>query len=471
MSGTDAPAAAWLASGAASLTGLPAGPGLVPPPPLLARIAHLGAVAGIDPWAALTERAAVAGLRRAGQVSCGGGTRLLPAEDGWVAVSLVRPEDVDAVPAWLELDDASLVSLVAAAGGGPAGGGPAHGDPAGGGPADPGAGRPGRASGAEALWPRVAAVVAERPVRGLVERATLLGLPVAAVGEAAGPVTPVDPGGGDARGAVRGSHELPGRWTSLGPAALPVADADAPPLVVDLSSLWAGPLCARTLAGDGAVVVKVEATDRPDGARRGPALFYDRLHAGHRAVALDVATGEGRRALLDLVRAAEVVIEASRPRALAQLGIEPAALGPTGPRAWVSITGHGREGGAATRVGFGDDAAAAGGLVAPTTLGPAFVADAVADPLTGLVAAVAARAGVARGGRWLVDVPLATVAAWVAAHPDDDAADEVAATEWRAVADPPTPGPVGPAPARAPAVGADTAVVLAAVRDGTRLAR
>ena len=40
-------------------------------------------------------------------------------------------------------------------------------------------------------------------------------------------------------------------------------------MVVDLSSLWAGPLVGHLLLRAGARVVKVESTTRPDGARRG----------------------------------------------------------------------------------------------------------------------------------------------------------------------------------------------------------
>ena len=40
--------------------------------------------------------------RRGGRVSAGGATRLLPARDGWCAVTLSRPDDVDAVPALVE---------------------------------------------------------------------------------------------------------------------------------------------------------------------------------------------------------------------------------------------------------------------------------------------------------------------------------------------------------------------------------
>ncbi|GAB2869516.1 CoA transferase [Nocardioides pacificus] len=52
----------------------------------------------------------------------------------------------------------------------------------------------------------------------------------------------------------------------------------------------AGPLCAHLLGLDGARVVKVESTTRPDGARRGPAAFFELLHAGHAQLTLDLAT-------------------------------------------------------------------------------------------------------------------------------------------------------------------------------------
>ena len=109
------------------------------------------------------------------------------------------------------------------------------------------------------------------------------------------------------------------------------------------------------------------------------------------------------------------MIEASRPRALEQLGIDATALiTGDGPRAWVSITGHGRTGPEREWVAFGDDAAVAGRLVAWDDVGPVFCADAIADPTTGVVATVAALEALAAGGRHLLDVPLAGVAAHLA---------------------------------------------------------
>jgi crotonobetainyl-CoA:carnitine CoA-transferase CaiB-like acyl-CoA transferase len=183
-------------------------------------------------------------------------------------------------------------------------------------------------------------------------------------------------------------------------------------LVADLSALWAGPLCGDLLAGVGAHVVKVESTGRPDGARRGPAGFFDLLNGRKRSAALDFRTEQGARTLREIVQRADVVIEASRPRALSQLGVDAEQVVRSGrPQVWVSITGYGRAG---ERVAFGDDAAAAGGLVVWHEDSPMFCADAVADPLTGMTAAGACLEALAGGGRWLLDVSMAGVCAALA---------------------------------------------------------
>jgi crotonobetainyl-CoA:carnitine CoA-transferase CaiB-like acyl-CoA transferase len=121
-------------------------------------------------------------------------------------------------------------------------------------------------------------------------------------------------------------------------------------------------------------------------------------------------------ALARLVATADVVVEASRPRALEQLGIRARDLlaAGDGPWVWVSITGYGRAAPARDWVGFGDDAAVAGGLVVWDERGPCFCADAVADPTTGLAAAAATLMALRNGGRWLLDVSLAGTAAWLA---------------------------------------------------------
>lgn len=234
------------------------------------------------------------------------------------------------------------------------------------------------------------------------------------------------------------------------------------PLVVDLSSLWAGPLAASLLAMVGARVVKVESAQRPDGARGGHGGFFDLLNGGKESVTIDFSTSDGRAALRRLVASADIVIEGSRPRALAQLGIDADAAVAAGA-IWVSITGHGRGGAAGERVGFGDDAAVEAGLASAMAAGwgeAMFAGDAIADPLTGLHAALAAWAAWKTGTARLIALSLAGT---VAHALGTVGADQAMLADWQAIADR-DDAPLYPlrAAARVAApFGSDTAAVLA----------
>jgi len=385
----------WSASGAMGLSGRPDGPPLPVPVALPRTMAAAADMIGehtalaIDGPALLGERAALLGLTRNGPVSCGGGTRLLQASDHWIAISLAREDDRASVPAWLELDAMSV--------------------------------------DVEELWSIVTGEVRGRNALTLVEQAALLAMPVARLGE----VTPV----------ARIVERLPlqGGW-----APRRMRDCT----IVDLSSLWAGPLCASLLGLAGARVIKVESVTRPDGARRGEPSFFDLLHAGHESVALDFAVAGDIAALRALVDRADIVIEASRPRALAQLGL--AAEHTTGPKVWLTITGHGGDGGDSSRVAFGDDAAVAGGLVTIDQSGPCFCADAVADPATGVVAAAAVVDALARHDRSRIGVALSRTAAWLSGGPRTTLAGE----------GPTAPPRHRPIVGTAPELGADTDSVM-----------
>lgn len=396
----------WARSGAMALTGRADGPPVVAPAALAvaaardaARFAALarraGAKIALDGPALLGERAAIAGLVRNGRIAAGGGSRLLRSADGWVAVSLVRADDFASIPAWLEIaapEDA-------------------------------------------AAWACVAKGVRASATATLVERARLLGLAVA--GAATPPRVARRPCQIFARGDT--SARRPGDRA----------------LVVDLSSLWAGPLCAQLLQAAGAYVIKVESAARPDGARAGPAALFDLLNAGKRSVALDFATHAGRVALQRLLASADVVIEAARPRALRQLGIDAEALVAARPGlTWVSLTGYGRREPEAGWIAYGDDAAAAAGLALVAGRGddgPLFCADAIADPLAGLHAAVAALDAWLAGGGVGLDVSLRDVAAHaIACAPEPPCASGAAVARPRARAQ----------RGRARPLGADTAAVL-----------
>jgi crotonobetainyl-CoA:carnitine CoA-transferase CaiB-like acyl-CoA transferase len=239
-------------------------------------------------------------------------------------------------------------------------------------------------------------------------------------------------------------------------------------LVIDLSSLWAGPLCGQLLAEAGARVIKIESVSRPDPVRQAAPVLFDRLHARKESVALDFREAGDLERLRTLLLRADVVISSARPRAFVQLGLEPASIFAGNPSlVWVAITGHGWTGEGCNAVGFGDDAAAAAGLVAHDGAGrPLFAGDALADPLTGLAAAGGALEAIGRGGGLLVDASLVGAAGFVAsfAGPSDaglvfsegsawrvrsgDVTADVAAAEAR-----PTRGSARP-------FGADTTTVL-----------
>jgi hypothetical protein len=328
---------------------------------------QLGTLVEVDGPALLAERAAIVGLRRRGATSCGGAARLLVTADGWIALSLARDEDIDSVPAWLETP--MPITL-------------------------------------DAVWEAIANEIRGRSAAQLIERAVLLGMPASRLGEVAN--------GADAGGAFGADPAVVTTFGRAGPTR-------RAPVVVDLSSLWAGPLCANLVGLAGGRVIKVESSRRPDGTRLGSARFFDLLHGGHESVVLDFADAADLGVLHALVAGADMVIESSRPRAFARLGLAPATA--AGPSVWVSITAHGRTMVAADRIGFGDDAAVAGGLVTHDEDGPCFCLDAVADPLSGLVAAAAALEALASGTRVHVDVALSRAAAAAAGGPPTSASD------------------------------------------------
>lgn len=272
-------------------------------------------------------------------------------------------------------------------------------------------------------WAAVQAWAADSDVADVTEQARLLGLPVAALAE-----TPAEPPRVYPFGAATATR---------GPADL---------LVADLSAMWAGPLCGHLLARAGATVVKVESAARPDGARNGPQPFFDWMNAGKLSCEVDFDEPARLRALLDV---ADVVIESSRPAALMRRNLGPTDVAPRDGRVWLRITGHGTDDVRANWVAFGDDAAVSGGLVGADEDGPVFCGDALADPLTGLEAALAVVQSLRSGGGELIEMSMAAVAATYAAVPQG--AHERCAT---------TPLLTG----RAPALGADNSEVDELVR-------
>jgi hypothetical protein len=248
-------------------------------------------------------------------------------------------------------------------------------------------------------WDAVAHHLEWTPSEVAVDRAQLLGIPAAIAGE-------------------------PHRLRAVAEVRH-VARSAAPetPRVLDLSSLWAGPLCARLLGTLGANVVKAESPDRPDGARGGPPEFWARLNGGKVERTID------RDEMARFVQRADVVVTSARPRAIEHLDLDLEHEVRSRGLIWVAITGYGYFGEWSDRVAFGDDAAVAGGLAvcAGGVDAPVFVGDAPADPMAGLQGAATATALLQAGRGGMIDVSMRESIA--AALRDDDrypAEEEVA---------------------------------------------
>ena len=176
----------------------------------------------------------------------------------------------------------------------------------------------------------------------------------------------------------------------------------------------------RPLVAVGRAAVRASARGWPAGASsrwsrpagstapaRGPSAFFDLLHAGHESVALDFEREPGGGALRRLVDTADVVIESSRRAPSPNSASTPHEVARPPPGAHLGLDHRLRPvRPVGRRVAFGDDAAAAAGLVAMSDGGPVFCADAVADPWPVSTRRSARCASMLDGGGHLVDVAL-----------------------------------------------------------------
>jgi len=286
----------------------------------------------------LGERALLRETVRQGRLCAGGYGRLTDAVDGRIALNLVREDDWDLIPAWLE-DYAED-------------------------------------------WDGIETLVAQKETAYLVGRAAEIGLAVA-------------------------KDELPP---------------------------WAGPLATSLLGMTGAQVIKIESPTRPDGMRAGHQGFYDLLNAGKDCVALNFRDAEDLAKLKKLLQKADVVIEASRPRALRQLGIIAEEFVSQKPgKIWARLTAYGQS---ENRIGFGDDIGISAGLasIMERAHGEAcFVGDAIAAPVNGLHLALALQASLNQGGGCVIDLAMRNVLRYAMGDAPDDMAET--AKVWQAIAD------------------------------------
>lgn len=188
--------------------------------------------------------------------------------------------------------------------------------------------------------------------------------------------------------------------------------------VIDLSTVLAGPNCARYLADFGADVIKIERPDGGDSLRNmawrdpedGEGLWWRFVNRNKRTIALDLKNDEDRDVFLRLVDDADVLVENLRPGVLERLGFAPDVLHARNPKLVITrITGFGQTGPYASRPGFASIAESMGGVAAISgepNGDPMLPAFALTDEVTGLVGAFATMVALWSEQGQVVDVSL-----------------------------------------------------------------
>lgn len=188
--------------------------------------------------------------------------------------------------------------------------------------------------------------------------------------------------------------------------------------VLDISTVIAGPNCARYLADFGAEVIKVERPDTGDSLRNmawkdprdGVGLWWKLANRNKRTIALDLKATDDRDVFLRLVRDAHVVVENFRPGALERLGLGPDELHAINPTLVITrVSGFGQTGPYAQRPGFASIAESMSGFAAVNGEAdgpPMLPAIALTDEITGIVGAFATMVALHSGVGQVVDTNL-----------------------------------------------------------------
>lgn len=178
-------------------------------------------------------------------------------------------------------------------------------------------------------------------------------------------------------------------------------------IVADYSQYVAGPLCTLLLADLGADVIKVEPPQGDQWRRQEPcgedvSKPFVALNRNKRSIAVDLKSEEGRRLSASLISRADIVVHNCPAERAQAFGLDVASVLAANPRAaLVRISAFGSDGPAAGRSAYDIIAQAASGLL----MSDARVGDdvpiraggiAMADLSAGMLAAVAALAGLAR---------------------------------------------------------------------------
>jgi len=205
-----------------------------------------------------------------------------------------------------------------------------------------------------------------------------------------------------------------------------IGDSDPEPLpagprplsgikVVDVTRVLAGPTCGRTLGEHGADVMRISGPGLPFVET----LVMDTGH-GKLAAEIDLKSAEGRAAMLNLVRGADVFSQGYRPAALAALGLAPQDLAKVRPGiVCMSLCAYSHGGPWSERRGFDTLVQSASGIAWENGDGtrPKHIPGNPLDYCSGYLGAFGVMLALTRrareGGSWLVRISLAQTGRWI----------------------------------------------------------
>jgi formyl-CoA transferase len=190
--------------------------------------------------------------------------------------------------------------------------------------------------------------------------------------------------------------------------------------VIDIATLFAGPMAATMLGDFGAEVIKVEHPKNGDPVRshgsskNGVGLWWKMLARNKKSLTLYLGSPEGQEIFKKLVKDADVVIENFRPGTLEKWGLGYEELSKINPRLVLArVTGFGQIGPYAKRPGFGTLAEAMSGFASitgtadgPPTLPPFGLADGISALTTAYAVMTALHAREITGKGQVIDLAI-----------------------------------------------------------------
>jgi len=199
--------------------------------------------------------------------------------------------------------------------------------------------------------------------------------------------------------------------------------------ILDLTSVVVGPVCTWRLGQYGAEIIKLESPEgdlmrglgglSPSGEHSGAYLHFNR---GKRNICVDLKKPRAKVLIDKLVASADVIVANMRPRALARLGLDAAAIREKHPdKVYCLITGFGTDGpyaGDPTYDSVVQGATGMAGLTLARDGAPTYVPMLICDHVVGEIAAGAIMAAIiqskASGAGCSIEVPMfETMAAFV----------------------------------------------------------